>query len=503
MSEVDIDAHRQRVEAQYRALRPTYENFTERLQGLLSDLLADVPVHEIQCRAKSVSSFGKKACKPATGATHGDVLVLKYPDPLATQGGVTDLAGARIITYVPSVIESVKQIVEDEFELIEPWEDKGERLTEVGRIGYKSIHALVKLSATRRDLKEFKYYKDLVLEVQIRTILQHAWAEMEHDIRYKSVEDVPKIISSRFTALAGLIEIADREFQAIQDYDRVLKEQVAQTSQLREEGTVVKVMAPEGADEKSFVLALPEQKVPVLELADAQNSPKSLMAESRFAEAVERYSELIARQPSQFAHYLGRARALFLSGDRSRALRDIDTAEEIAGNPSHVASLRRQIEEGSLDSAVVFTKRGTEEANLGHIALSNDDAIEAFKHYHVSEETGYNPIYVNFNKAMACCVEGEYRGCRSYLSYIDPFPGTYLEFNCAVLRFVSMVLEGAKPDIKLKDIAALRRAIEETKRAYTIQQSPLRYLFQALLKREDASVRSRLQPLLKILELAD
>lgn len=499
----DIEAHRQLVEAQYRAVRPTYENFTERLRGLLSDLLADIPVHEIQCRAKTVASFSKKACKPARDSDPGKQFTLRYPDPFSVARGVTDLAGARIITYVPSVIELVKQIIESEFELIEPWEDKGERLTEVGRIGYKSIHALVKLSDTRKNLKEFRHYKDFALEIQIRTILQHAWAEMEHDIRYKSVEDVPKIISSRFTALAGLIEIADREFQAIQDYDRALKEQVAQTSQLREEGTVVKVLAPEGADEKSFVLALPEQVVPVPQTTDPQNSPKTLMAEGRFNEAVERYSELITQEPMQFAHFLGRARAHFLSGDRASALRDIDAAENITGTASHVMSLRRQVEEGSIDSAVIFTKKGAEEANLGHIELSNDQAIAAFKHYHQAEEEGYNPIYVNFNKAMACCVEGEYRGCRNYLSYIDPFPGTYLEFNCCVLRFVSMVLEGQKPDIKLKDISNLRKGIEESKRAYSIQQSPLRYLFQALMKRNSDGVNSKLQPLLKILGLGE
>jgi hypothetical protein len=130
-------------------------------------------------------------------------------------------------------------------------------------------------------------------------------------------------------------------------------------------------------------------------------------------------------------------------------------------------------------------------------------AIEAFKHYHRAEEEGYNPIYVNFNKAMACCVEGEYKGCRNYLSFIDPFPGTYLEFNCTVLRFVSMVLEGNKPDVKVKDISTLKRGLEESKRAYSVQQGPLRYLFQALLKRGDGAVDARLTPLLKVLDLRE
>jgi hypothetical protein len=55
--------------------------------------------------------------------------------------------------------------------------------------------------------------------VQIRTILQHAWAEFEHDVRYKGTipeEHVPDL-DRRFTLAAGLLELADREFSAIRD----------------------------------------------------------------------------------------------------------------------------------------------------------------------------------------------------------------------------------------------------------------------------------------------
>jgi len=51
----------------------------------------------------------------------------------------------------------------------------------------------------------------------VRTVLQHAWAEMEHDIQYKSPNAIPTLIKRRFIALAGLLEIADREFQTLQD----------------------------------------------------------------------------------------------------------------------------------------------------------------------------------------------------------------------------------------------------------------------------------------------
>jgi putative GTP pyrophosphokinase len=53
-------------------------------------------------------------------------------------------------------------------------------------------------------------------------LLQHAWAEMEHDIQYKSATVIPTAIRRKFISLAGMLEIADREFQGIQDEDERL-----------------------------------------------------------------------------------------------------------------------------------------------------------------------------------------------------------------------------------------------------------------------------------------
>jgi len=63
----------------------------------------------------------------------------------------------------------------------------------------------------------------------VRTILQHAWAEIEHDIRYKSPEAIPTSIRRRFMSLAGMLEIADREFQAILDADQRLRRAARQS----------------------------------------------------------------------------------------------------------------------------------------------------------------------------------------------------------------------------------------------------------------------------------
>jgi putative GTP pyrophosphokinase len=158
-------------------------------------------------------------------ASNDDPGVPKYNDPLRQ---ITDLAGVRIIAFFPKTLANVEAMVAEEFAIVER-SDKGELLVEEERFGYQSIHYLVKLSDERTRLPEYQRFRDAVVEIQVRTILQHAWAEIEHDIQYKSASVIPAGIRRRFMALAGLLDLADREFQAIQNEDVRLTEE-ARTS---------------------------------------------------------------------------------------------------------------------------------------------------------------------------------------------------------------------------------------------------------------------------------
>ena len=129
----------------------------------------------------------------------------------------------RVITFFPGAVANIGDCIRDEFEVLE-YTDLSQTLLEEERFGYQSEHYLVRLSDKRTALPEYELHRGLVAEVQVRTILQHAWAEIEHDIQYKSAVTIPKSIRRRFMALAGLLEIADREFQAVQDEDKLLKQ---------------------------------------------------------------------------------------------------------------------------------------------------------------------------------------------------------------------------------------------------------------------------------------
>jgi hypothetical protein len=52
-------------------------------------------------------------------------------------------------------------------------------------------------------------------EIQVRSLLEHAWAEIEHEIVYKSGITQPDAVRRRFAALAGSLELFDSEFEPV------------------------------------------------------------------------------------------------------------------------------------------------------------------------------------------------------------------------------------------------------------------------------------------------
>lgn len=213
-----LELHGRHAVAEYQKIRPLYEAFAGIIQSILREALseANIKVSSIEPRAKSLESLERKAATPSTE----DPEKPKYLDPLSQ---ITDLAGARVITFFPKTVKEVDSILNDQFDIREK-SDKSTTLEQEDRFGYQSIHYLVSLGQDRLSLPEYIRYKGLIAEIQVRTVLQHAWAEIEHDIQYKSLEVAPVAIRRRFMALAGLLEIADREFQAIQDDDVTLSQ---------------------------------------------------------------------------------------------------------------------------------------------------------------------------------------------------------------------------------------------------------------------------------------
>lgn len=185
----------------YKKNRELYRKMGKRLERFLKHSFEKEKIvyHSITSRAKTRESLQKKIERK--GYTSLDL--------------ATDLCGLRVITFLESETKIVENYLRSIFSIDESnSEDKSDNLGE-DKVGYKSIHLVGTLPENLLLLPEFERFRDLKFEIQVRTILQHAWAEVEHDKNYKFSGQLPPDIKRRFKLLAGFLEIADREFESI------------------------------------------------------------------------------------------------------------------------------------------------------------------------------------------------------------------------------------------------------------------------------------------------
>lgn len=174
--------------------------------------------HQITSRLKTRNSLSKKLSRKQNYKNISDI---------------TDIIGCRIITYFEDEVDKIATIIENEFDVdIDNSVDK--RKIDFDRFGYLSLHYVVKINSKRLKLTEYKKFKDLKFEIQIRSILQHSWAEIEHDIGYKGKFSIPNVVKRRFSRIAALLETADIEFVRLKDelskYEQNIKKEIKDDS---------------------------------------------------------------------------------------------------------------------------------------------------------------------------------------------------------------------------------------------------------------------------------
>lgn len=189
--------------AEYEAHAGLYQDLSTTAALLLDRMIreAGVQLHSITQRCKSRTSLAGKLGKP-------DKEYRKLSD-------VTDLAAVRITTYFAEDVDRVAAIVEREFLIDDGNSVDKRKLLDPDRFGYQSLHYIASVTPERVRLVEYSRFDGRRFEIQVRSILQHAWAEIEHDLGYKSAAGVPREIRRRFSRIAGLLELADDEFSAI------------------------------------------------------------------------------------------------------------------------------------------------------------------------------------------------------------------------------------------------------------------------------------------------
>lgn len=205
----------EQVLSTYDGVRAALAALPSRLERELRELLAKegIVVQFVSSRLKSRESLREKIARPEK--------------TYRSLWDVTDLVGLRIATYFEDAIHDVARLIERTYQVDFKHSTDKLRKTDATSFGYRSLHYVCALPGSGLD-PTFRF------EIQVRTALQHAWAEVEHDLGYK-VDSVPAALRRRFSRVASLLEIADEEFVSIRRelaaYQRSLTEQVKDAQQ--------------------------------------------------------------------------------------------------------------------------------------------------------------------------------------------------------------------------------------------------------------------------------
>lgn len=209
--------NKKKIMEQYQESHNIYQNFASEVEHQLKRILSEesISYNAITYRLKDEDSLSGK--------------IDRKGDKYSCLEDLTDIAGVRVITYYSDDVDKVADIVEKEFSVDrENSIDKREAL-EPDRFGYCSVHYVVEMSQERLKLREYQSFAGLKCEIQIRSVLQHAWVEIEHDLGYKNPVALPKQIRRNFSRLAGLLEIADKEFGEIRSFLLSYEEETRKT----------------------------------------------------------------------------------------------------------------------------------------------------------------------------------------------------------------------------------------------------------------------------------
>lgn len=207
-----LDLHNEMILDEYREKLPVYE----RLQTVVTDKLHScleenhIIVSGLESRIKTETSLtGKLELK---GHKYHNI------------EDITDIVGARIITYYSDEVDVISALVEQLFDI--DWENSVDKrkMLEIDRFGYMSLHYVCRLPKMLFHDPDMPELNRIRFELQMRSTLQHVWANMYHDMGYKTEVEIPVEYQRNMSRLAGMLELADEQFcrirREITDYRR-------------------------------------------------------------------------------------------------------------------------------------------------------------------------------------------------------------------------------------------------------------------------------------------
>ncbi|HKJ05553.1 MAG TPA: tetratricopeptide repeat protein [Geopsychrobacteraceae bacterium] len=310
----------------YTELRPMMEEALQSAYQRLRSILEDKGfTPTIKYRVKRFKDYHDKLVKLQKQAKSADT-------------PITDLLGLRVVSPFLEDLENIESLICKNFQVIE-LERKGD-IHSFREFGYDSVHLLIRLEGSSAE--EPLAQATNVCEVQLRTILQDAWAEVEHELVYKSDLGFPNdSIRRKLASLNASLTLSDLVFQEIRDYQKEVRRKALKRRQmvdnLLEGANQISIDQVPEVNSDATTFDNPDELQNLNGLSLEKMMFKALEAHSNknFDQAILIYSRILRMKLTVAIRslvYNHRGMALFAQGDYSGAFSNFTKAIEFDGD---------------------------------------------------------------------------------------------------------------------------------------------------------------------------
>ncbi len=157
------------------------------------------PIEFVTGRVKEISSILDKAKKR-------EVPIDKIEEQ------IEDIAGIRIMCQLVDDIDKVVKLIRSrdgkDLKIVE----ERDYIKDIKESGYRSYHIIIKYTVQTAFGE-----KEILAEIQIRTLAMNFWATIEHSLNYKFQRNIPKDIQERLKNAAEAAFLLDQEMSEIRD----------------------------------------------------------------------------------------------------------------------------------------------------------------------------------------------------------------------------------------------------------------------------------------------
>lgn len=185
---------------EYLKIKTDYDDFLNEVMRTVGKLLKrnQIPIaFDVLGRTKSVESITEKA---------------QRVDFKKSITEFHDIVGLRIVLLFPEFKEKVIDLLCHEFKLLN---DPSKTQQKPDSFGYSSIHLILGIKEQWATTPDWENHAGKKIEIQIRTVSEHIWAETSHALFYKREENIPNIIKRDLSRVSALLEVVDEKLQSL------------------------------------------------------------------------------------------------------------------------------------------------------------------------------------------------------------------------------------------------------------------------------------------------